>query len=367
MPNRQNIVAIFVPSFRGGGAERAMLLFAEGLLEFGYAVDFLVAQNTGPLRESLPKGVRLIDLKGSKVSFTLPRLISYLRREQPVALYSSVVNANIIALLARAIARSGCRVAVRESNVTNPDGTNIARRVSGLVAPLIYRMADSVISVSEDVARILCASSPELMKKISVLPNPVMSKDMLAKGELPSGHPWLDDPAEEIPVILGAGRLHPQKDFPTLISAFAAVRKQRNARLIILGEGAERSSLEAQIAELGLADCVSMPGFVENPFPFFKRAKVFVLSSRYEGMPNVLLQAMAFGTPVVATDCDSGAREVIRNSGVGRLVTVGNSAGMSRAILVALDESVSKVAVEFVDQNYSVRRATREYLQAVGL
>jgi glycosyltransferase involved in cell wall biosynthesis len=344
-----------------------MLLFSQGLLELGYSVDFLVAQSQGPLRDLLPDGVRLVDLRGSKVSFTLPALVQYLKRERPIALYSSVVNANITALFARAIARSGCRVVVRESNVPNPKGTTIVRRVSGMFAPLIYRLADSVISVSEDVARMLCASSPELMKKISILPNPVVSDEMLAKGEMLSGHPWLDGSDSDIPVVLGAGRLHPQKDFTTLIAAFAEVKKKRDARLVILGEGSERSSLQDQIRKLGLEDCVSMPGFVDNPFPFFKRAKVFVLSSRYEGMPNVLLQAMAFGTPVVATDCDSGAREVIRNSGVGRLVTVGNHAGMARAILAALDDSVSKIAVDYVDQNYSVRRSTREYLQVVGL
>ena len=367
MPIRHDKIALFVPSFRGGGAERAMLLFAQGLLELGYSVDFLVAQNSGPLRDSLPAGARLVNLNRRKVSFVLPGLIRYLKKERPVALYSTVVNANIVALLARALSGVSCQFIVRESNVPNPEDTTLSRRIAGVIAPLIYRMADSVISVSEDVASILAAVSPGLRPKIAVLPNPVVSAEMLEKGKLTPEHPWLVDSVDGIPVVLGTGRLHQQKDFSTLISAFAAVIKERAARLIILGEGEERAALETQVQQLGLQDSVSLPGYVGNPFPYFKRAAVFVLSSRYEGMPNVLLQAMAFGTPVVATDCHSGAKEVIRNSGVGRLVPVGDSATMARAILNALNESNSAVAASYVDQNFSVERATREYLQVAGL
>ena len=281
-------IALFVPSFRGGGAERAMLLFAKGLLDLGHEVDFLVAQDTGPLRDSLPEGARLMNLNGKKVSYTLPALVRYLRAERPAALFSTVVNANIVALLARSISRVKCPVIVRESNVPNPEATSLPRQISGFLAPLFYRLADSVISVSEDVANTLSASAPFLRSKISVLPNPVVSPEMLKKGDLPPSHPWLEDSQLDIPVILGTGRLHPQKDFSTLIEAFADVIKVRDARLIILGEGEERARLEVEIKALRIEDKVSLPGYVQNPFPYFKRARTFVLSSRYEGMPNFI-------------------------------------------------------------------------------
>ena len=364
-------IALFVPSFRGGGAERAMLLFADGLLSLGYQVDFLVAQDEGPLKSSLPDGVRLFDLAQKKVSFTLPSLVRYLRRERPAALYSTIVNANITAIFARAVAHIRCPVVIRESNVVNPkQGVTISRKASGLIAPFIYRLADSIISVSEAVADELCASAPSLRKKISVLPNPVISEKIHELANAPLNHPWFPLGGEQYavsPVIVGAGRLHPQKDFSTLISAFAEVRKTRPLHLLILGEGSERPKLEEQVVRLGLGQDVSLPGHVENPFPYLKRAQTFVLSSRYEGMPNALLQAMAFGTPVVATECHSGAREVVTNTEFGRLVPVGNVPAMAAAIADCLLLPRSASAAEFIEERFSVKRATEEYLHVAGL
>ncbi len=156
-------------------------------------------------------------------------------------------------------------------------------------------------------------------------------------------------------------------DFGTLIEAFAEVRKQRAARLLILGEGVEREKLERLVKSLGLQDDVLMPGYVENPFPYLKRARVFVLSSVYEGMPNVLLQAMAFGTPVVATDCDGGAKDAVSSLDLGRLVRTSDSHAMAAAIIESLELPRNDIAAKFVADRFSVERATREYLHAAGL
>lgn len=367
MSSGSHKIAIFVPSFRGGGAERAMLMFAEGLLELRHRVDFLVAQDDGPLRKALPPGARLVNLAKRKVSLTLPGLISYLRRERPSALYSTIVNANIVAVLARMLSFTACPIVVRESNVLFPEGeVPFARRLSGRIAPMLYGFSDAVISVSEDVATQLSASAPSLRSKLVVAPNPVVSSEMLRLGEETPAHPWLAE-QDGTPNIVAAGRLHPQKDFGTLIQAFALVRKTTPARLIILGEGSERRSLEALVRELQLDEVVSLPGFVENPFPYFKRASVFALSSRYEGMPNVLLQAMAFGTPVVATSMLSGAKDVLANPEFGRLVPPANPERLAQALCEAVSLKRSDAAAEFVSQNYSVQRATTAYLEAVRL
>lgn len=366
-PEERRKIALFVPSFRGGGAERAMILFAEGLLATGYSVDFLVAQNTGPLRDSLPSGARLIDLAARKVSFAIPSLVRYLRAERPAALYSTIVNANLTAIAARWLSRVRCPVIVRESNVLSPEAKmSGARRLSGALAPLAYRFAHSVISVSEDVKAELSEAAPKLAARIRVLPNPVVSDRMLALAEVPPAHPWLQQDAN-IPVILGAGRLHPQKDFPTLIRAFAELRRKREGRLIILGEGDERPKLEALVHWLEIAEFVSLPGYIENPFPYLKRANVFVLSSRYEGMPNVLLQAMAFGTPVIATDGLSGAKEVLKSGTFGRLFPAGDVSKLASALEESLPGIRNSAAATFVAENFSVSRATKEYLNVAGL
>ncbi len=367
-------VAVFIPSLRGGGAERAMLLFAEGLLAKGYAVDLLVAQREGPLLNEVPEGARLVDLNERKVSRALPKLIRYLIAERPAALYSTIVNANIAALVAaewvRLVHGFRCRVVVRESNVVSPKGPlSLARRLSGLLAPRLYRRADAIISVSNDVASELCAAAPKLKDRIHTLPNPVVSSRIFEMSELVETHPWVTERATKVssvPLLVAAGRLHPQKDFPTLIKAFALLRQSLDARLIILGEGEERRSLEQLVAELGLSAAVALPGFTANPYPYFRHADTFVLSSRYEGMPNVLLQAMAFGTPVVATRCQSGAQEVITDPAFGRLVEPGDTERMAAAIAECLKLPRSAAAVKFVAERYSVTHATNEYLKAAG-
>lgn len=367
-------VAVFIPSLRGGGAERAMLLFTEGLLAKGYLVDLLVAQREGPLLAEVPAGVRLIDLNERKVSMTLPKLIRYLTRERPRAIFSTIVNANIVAVLAAQWARRvrgvRCRVVVRESNVVAPKGPlSLARRISGRMAPFLYRQADAVISVSNDVAAELRAAAPQLAARVHTLPNPVVSPRIFDLATAESGHPWLvaraTDPSTAL--IVAAGRLHPQKDFSTLIRAFALLRASRNARLIILGEGEQRSMLERLINDLGLTESVSLPGFVANPYPYFRFADTFVLSSLYEGMPNVLLQALAFGTPVVATRCHSGAQEVLTDVTYGRLVPPGDSEAMAAAIVECLAMRRSQEAIEFIADHFSVTHATDEYLRAAGL
>jgi glycosyltransferase involved in cell wall biosynthesis len=168
--------------------------------------------------------------------------------------------------------------------------------------------------------------------------------------------------AGEPPVILGVGRLTVQKDFPTLIRAFARVRQKRNARLLILGEGELRSELNALVAELGLQADVALPGFVENPFVFMRHASLFVLSSAWEGFGNVLVEAMACGMPVVSTDCPSGPAEILQNGKWGRLVPVGDVQALSEALLATLEESTHPdVAARAAE--CSVDRAVEGYLR----
>ena len=170
-----------------------------------------------------------------------------------------------------------------------------------------------------------------------------------------------------MPLLVAAGRLHPQKDFPTLLKAFALLRASRDVRLIILGEGEQRSLLERMVRELGLEESVSLPGFVANPYPYFRSADTFVLSSLYEGMPNVLLQALALGTPVVATRCHSGAQEVLTDTSFGRLVPPGDTKAMAAAMAECLSMPRSDVAIKYVADHFSVTHATDEYLRAAGL
>jgi glycosyltransferase involved in cell wall biosynthesis len=182
------------------------------------------------------------------------------------------------------------------------------------------------------------------------------------KAEEPLTHPWFS--SNQPPVILAVGRLVKQKDFDTLIRAFGLVRKERPARLMVLGEGREREKLLALIKNLGLEQDVTLHGFVENPFKYIKHAAVFVLSSLWEGFGNVIVEAMALGTPVVATECPSGPSEILEEGKWGRLVPPGDVDALAQSIIDTLDDS-NPPAVASRAEEFSVEKAIDGYLRVL--
>ena len=332
-------LAIFVPSMRGHGAERTMLNLAQGLAERGYAVDLVLARAEGPLLADVPKAVRVVDLRASRVILSLPALLHYLRHERPHSMLSVMHYANIVALWARRLAGVPTRVVVSERNTLSRSVQHTSRRRGRLMPHLIrrfYPWADGIVAVSKGVADDLAQVTGIPRERIQVIYNPVVTPELHQKAQAPLDHPWFKP--GEVPVLLAVGRLVVQKDFPTLIQAFARVRQARPTRLLILGEGEERPALEALVRQLGLEQDVSLPGWVENPYPHMVQASLFVLSSRWEGLPGVLIEALYCGCGVhlIATDCPSGSREILRNGQYGQLVPVGDVGALALAIETAL-------------------------------
>ena len=349
-------LALFLPSLRGGGAERVMVHLARGFAERGFQVDLVLAKAEGPYLAEVPPSVRVVDLRASRVLFSLPGLVRYLRKERPYALLSALNHANVIVCLAHRLARVPSRLVISEHNTLSASRPQNARgRLLPWFMRWTYPWADAVIAVSQGVAEDLVRTLGISAERVKVIYNPVVDDDLLTKSKEPLDHPWFTEGAP--PVILGVGRLTEQKDFPNLIRAFALVRAQRPARLMILGEGELRPQLEALVHELGLQDDVALPGFVKNPYAYMARAAVFVLSSRWEGLGVALIEAMASGTPVVSTDCPSGPREILEDGRWGRLVPVGDVDALAEAIVTTLDETehpdVAARAKEF-NVNYAV-------------
>lgn len=360
-------VALFLPSLHGGGAERVMLTLAKGFAERGLSVDLVLARAEGPYLAEVPSSVHLVDLKAPRVLLALPSLVSYLRRERPRALISALDHANVLALWARALARVPVRVVVSVHNtlsLATSHAQNLRARWIPLCIRLFYPWADAVVAVSQGVAEDLIRLTGLPREKIEIIYNPVVTPELLAKAQEPLDHPWFA-PGEP-PVILGVGRLTEQKDFPTLIRAFALVRAQRPVRLMILGEGKDRPKLEALVRELGLQDDVALPGFVPNPFAYMVRAAVFVLSSRWEGLPTVLIEALACGTPVVSTDCPSGPREILEDGKWGRLVPVGDVDALADAIRMTLDAPDCLDAKARVGE-FDAEKVVDDYLKVLSL
>lgn len=332
-------VALFLPSLSGGGAERIMLTLAAGLCARGVGVDLVLATATGEYLDRVPETVRQVDLGATRPLTAVLALARYLRSQRPQALLSTILSANLAALLAHRLAGVATRLVVRESSSLSFDLTRMTPLNRLLTPWLIARgfvRAHAFVAPSRSAADDLAKTAGIPRETIEVIYNPVISDALRERARQPTGHPWLQGAA--VPVIVGMGRLTWQKDFATLIRAFALVRQAIPARLVILGEGEDRGELESLRHVLGVAEDVDLPGFVDNPYALLARARLFVLSSRWEGLPGALIEALACGLPVVSTDCPSGPREILDHGAYGQLVGVGDAEDMAAAILRALDQ-----------------------------
>ena len=334
-------LAIFLPALYGGGAERTMLKVAGGMAERGYPVDLVLARTQGPFLDQVPDSVNLIDLRARRDILSILPLVQYLRKERPVVLLTGL-HTNIIALWARRLARVPTRVVISERNTLSERVKHLSTDLRVWIMPQLvkwfYPWADSIVAVSQGVADDLRQLMKSSDTRIQVIYNPVITPDLRAQVQTDLDHPWFQD--GESPVVLAIGRLTEQKNYPLLIAAFARVLKTHQAHLLILGEGEDRPALNNLIRVLGLEDKISMPGFVKNPYPYMVRSSVFVLSSRWEGLPGVLIEALYCGVPIISTDCPSGPREILADGEYGRLVPVGDVTALSDAICDALENKV---------------------------
>lgn len=325
-------IAIFLPNLMGGGAERVMVSLANGFSAAGRQVTMVLGSSAGPFREHVAPGVDLVDLNRQKVSLALPGLTATLHRQRPDVLLSGLHVANLVALLAAEMARPRVPVVVSEhsSLIDVLDSRTAIRRLILLRAlRLLYPRASRVVTVSrgavEGLGRIFTGGA----LSVEVIPNPIdIQRVRTSAAETASAF-------ADVPVILAVGRLVPEKRFPDLIRAYELVRREIPCHLQIVGEGPERGSLQALTERLGLSG-VSLPGFDKNPFPAMKKASVLVLSSEREGFGNVLVEAMALGTPIVATNCPHGPGEILEQGRWGRLVPVGDIPAMASAIVETL-------------------------------
>jgi glycosyltransferase involved in cell wall biosynthesis/O-antigen ligase len=331
-------VALFVPTLEAGGAERATLVLAGGLRERGWDVDIVACRHTGVLQEDVPPGVRTVSLGAPGVALGVPSLRAYIQRERPTAVLSALAHANLAAIAAvRTMRRPRARVVVVEhshlTTSTSMAGAGLKERAMPRFVRLLYRHADAIAAVSSGVALDLAQRAAMSPPEIEVIGNPI-DFDRIRRGAAATiEHPWLSDPT--VPVVVAVGRLTPAKDFPTLLRAVALVRREIPVHTLILGEGPARNELQRLIGQLELSACVALNGYTPNPYPFVDRAQLFVLSSRWEGLPTALIEAAALGTPVVSTDCPSGPREIFGDAG-DRLVPPGDSRGLADAMLDAL-------------------------------
>jgi len=360
-------VAIFV-SFSGqGGVERMITNLAQGMIDAGVAVDMVLIKAKGEHLKAIPKQARIIKLKSKHTFTSLFELVKYLKNDTPDALLAVKHRAILTAVRARKLAGVKIPLAGRLGTTVSAalEGRSALKKWTWYRAMKAYHEVDTVIPVSYGVAEDVRTITQLPDSQIRVIRNPVITPTLFEKAAEPLDHPWFAE--GHPPVVLGAGRLTRQKDFPTLMRAFALARQKHDCRLLILGEGSDREKLQQLAKELDIEDVVQMPGFTSNPFQYMAHAGVFVLSSRWEGSPNVLTEAMAIGCPVVATDCPSGPVELLDGGRIAPLVAMGDVEAMAKAIVQVLDQPMSKENLQIAVSEYNRDSAARAYLQALKI
>jgi len=354
-------VGIFIHSFAGGGAERSAVTLANAIAERGWRVQFIVQTIDGPWRKMLDPRTDVLVL-GGRARWLPIRLGRYLRWHQPKAIISFMTGFNIIAIISAIL--SGWRGRLIVTEHTSLQAT-LARWRSwrswvlwGLMR-LLYRRADLIVAVSQQLACDLVKEMNLPAEKVVAIPNPLPVEEIRQAAIAPVSHRFF---SEGVPVLMAVGRLCPSKDFPTLVRAVADLRKRRDVRLIVLGEGPARSELEILVQSLGLSDVVDLPGFVSPPWPWMARADVLALSSRAEGWPNVLAEGLALGVPVVATDCPTGPREILAGGKFGHLVPIGDVIAMSIALEDILENPPDRGILRGRADEWSTERVVESYL-----
>ena len=348
-------IAICLPDLRGGGAERSTVQIANGLAARGFRVDLVLLRLEGDYLHEISPAVHVVNLNAARARCAILPLARYFKTEKPTVVFSVLLN--IPVLISFLLSGRAAKVVLSERSHFSQAGKSAKSfnaRFSVYLAKYLYRFADRIVSVSKSGATDLVESGvlPYEYEKVCTIYNPVINEQVFQMQQECPDHEWFNDAKR--PVILAVGRLVPVKDYPTLLRAFALI-EDRSTRLIILGEGGERTSLEALANSLGIAERVSMPGFRDNPYAYMARANVFVICSRYEGLPGALIQALACGATPAATDSPGGIAEILGDSLCDYLVPPGNPEALSKAMAMALvhplpSEQLRERAMVFSEQ-----------------
>lgn len=351
----------YMPSFSGGGAERNSVLIANELSRRGHLVFIAVDKNAGPNKSLLSDKINVEEVSGNSHAAHITSLRKILRRIQPDIVFARVGLSNIKILLAASGVIPRQHIVISYENLYDPLG-RCGGRLTYQLSSILTRIAGATIAVSSDVKLELVNWFKARKKNIHVVHNPV-DLQWVRKRALSGKPSWLKGKS----YILSAGRMVHQKDYPTLLRAFAEVSDKIDQDLIILGDGPLRKELEQLAAYLGIIDRVHMPGYITNPFPVYKGADVFVLSSVFEGFGNVLIEALALGIPVVATNCPGGPKEILENGKYGKLVSLANPKALAAAILATLLDPPEAEFLKKRGKHFAVDRIVDAYLRIAEL
>jgi len=331
-------ISIVVHNLNGGGAEKMMVRLANALAKLGEDVSLVLLTEGGINKDYVNENVNLVELKSVRTALAVSNLRKYLKANNPDKILAALTHVNVIAILACLSLGIQKKLFVSERNAFSLDkhaSDETLIKIAYFVAPWLYRyIPNPVIAVSKGVAQDLVDTTIVNQASVTNAPNPVLDDNFLERTYNKPTHPWLLD--KTIPTLVATGRLAPQKGFDNLLTAIKQVNEHMECRLVIFGEGELREPFEQQITRLALNDKVSLPGYVTEPLNEMAAADLFVLSSRFEGSPNVLVEAMSTGVKVLATDCPHGPDEILKSGAIGFITEVESAEALSQSIIKAL-------------------------------
>jgi glycosyltransferase involved in cell wall biosynthesis len=364
-------LAFYIPNLSMGGAEQVTASIVNGLAERGHDVELLLSHLSGELQSEIHPDVSVVALGTARIPVAgigahVYAIARYIRRTEPDVMFPQMLHAGVVCLAAGLLVDAGTKI-VPTAHCTlrgrSPDG--LKSRLTRAIAPRLYPTADHVVAVSEGVAEDVVETLSVRPEDVSVLNNPVRVDAVRARAAESVDHRWLGD--DDLDVVLFVGRHERQKDLDTWLRAFERVYRDRpRARGILAGRGSRREELRRTADDLGLTDAVSFPGYVDNPYGYMAAADAFLLTSRYEGLPTVLIEALACGCPVVATDCPSGPREILADGEYGRLAEVGDSAALAAAVRATLADPPSVIRLRERADRYAPEQVLDEYERFIG-
>ncbi|MHC3437909.1 glycosyltransferase [Natrialbaceae archaeon A-gly3] len=354
----------FTTSPTGGGAEKVFTSLARKFSKEGYETELLVL-NKGKA-EYNPGEATVIELQSNRIRYAIPELIEYINNRSPQAVYTTLTGPNIAILIANKIASTDTQVITREAttrSISAKRRSGIKSKIENQALRSLYPTADAVVALSDDARRDLEEFVWGDGSNIIKIPNPVDIDQIRSMSEEPVSHKWFTDSNT---IILGVGRLVPKNDFKTLLQAFDEFKSNSSEKLIILGDGRKRDELQSFVAEKGIND-VRFLGYVDNPYKYMARADVFALTSKYEGMPNTVIEALTCGTPVVATDSPGGTSEILKQGRYGRLAEVGDVNRISQLLAGTLDSEIDQEKLMRYSESHSIENIYRSYLDLAEL
>lgn len=359
-------IALYIPTLNGGGAERVMLTLANSLAEKGILIDLVLNKLEGPYIKDISKKVNIVELKTSRAIASIIPLAQYINNNRPDTILSAMNYINVVTIMAKTLSVTNTKVIISEhshlsSSLTQRNNA-FSSKVLRFLMKISYPYAEGIVAVSNSVADDLVMQLGISRKRITTIYNPIVSHSMLEKANNVIINQNLLPSASKI--IISVGRLVHEKNFSMLIKAFNKVQKQIDSKLLILGEGYAEAELKLLVEQLNLVDKVKFIGFVDNPYVWMKNADLLVLSSNYEGFGNVLVEAMACGTPVISTNCPGGPYEILEGGKWGELVAVGNDDQLSNAIITSLTNPshISSDDLKKRASKFSVENAINKYL-----